>query len=1132
MKKKMVSYFSIWEKNKILLIMKLSTILMVLFTMNLSATGFGQFSFTTEGEKIRDVFQIIEKKSNYRFFYNDDFESFNEVVDLNVENQDINQVLDKLLATSDFAYKVFDNNLVVVSLKDYIRKQTNLQQNIVKGTVTDENDDPIPGATIVVKGTTTGVKSDINGNYSINVENAQSILQFSFIGYITEETEVGGLDEVDISLKLDVLRLEEVVVIGYGTVKKSDLTGSVIRVTGEDFKTQSMVQLSEMLTGTVAGFNATQGTSAAGGASMEIRGPKSLSAGSNPLIVLDGVIFNGNLRDINPNDIQSVDILKDASSAAVYGAKAASGVVLITTKKGKTGKPTINFSTKLGVTESNNKRKGLGPEEFIQFRSDYFRQAFPTINYDYYTNPDKLPSSMSTDQWRALGAAPLADNTQEWMSRLQFTSVEKANYVAGKTIDPYDYVFRKGIQQSYDLSISGGTEKATYYWSVGYNNNEGIIVGDQYSSIRSRLNADYTVNDWLNVGLNTVFSDRDESSLPASTTRFYEIDAYGQMFNEDGNLERLPNGQFTTNPLLDYYRTDLLSKTNNLFSNMFVNIKLPFGFNFKVSFQPGYQASKYLSFTTISEKLGGLASEIPFGERKESSSMNWMVDNLLTWKKEIGINSFDLTLLVNSEENKSWSSVMENRNFLPNQNLSYHALQFGDSPTISNYDTRSTGDALMARLNYTLLGRYLLTASVRRDGYSAFGMQNARANFPAIALAWIVSNENFFKVNLIDQLKLRLSWGVNGNRDIGIYSALARMQASAWFDGTSTRVGVNTSSLANYGLRWERTESSNLGLDITLLNNRINFSADAYDVKTTDLLMNRIIPAITGFSDITTNLGELGNQGIEMTLNTVNLSQSKFTWKSNIVFSLNRNKIIKLFGDIDSYTLLGKAQTGEVPDYTNGWFPGQAIDVVWDYKTIGIWQTDEATEAAKYGLSPGDFKILDVNADNIYEDVNDKQFIGHDAPQYRLGLRNDFTFLKNFTASIFVRADLGHIGSFSDAMNLDYGIYDRANKRTGPLPYWTEKNPNYEYPRLNPTSYGVFGGGIMIYKPRSFVRIQDFSLTYNLSSSVTKRLKLKSLQVFGSIRNLATFTKWPGWDPESGMSPMPRTYTFGLNLSL
>lgn len=983
--------------------------------------------------------------------------------------------------------------------------------------------------TILVKGSNIGTLSDLEGNYSISAPDEKSTLVFSFIGYTSQEIAVSNRREINIALETDVLRLEEVVVIGYGTAKKSDLTGSVMSVRAEDFRTQSMVQVSDMLTGTIAGFNADQGTTAAGGASLEIRGPKSLSAGTDPLIVLDGVIFDGSLRDINPNDIQSVDILKDASSAAVFGSKAAAGVVIITTTRGRLGKPVINFSTKLGMTESNNQRRGLGPEAYIKYRQDYFRQIFPNIDYNFYTHPGSLPGDLTIAEWRALSASPLDDDVQEWMARMRFYPEEQANYLEGETMDMYDEVFRKGIRQEYDLSISGGTNAATYYWSIGYNNNEGIRVGDQYSSIRSRLNADFTVTDWLNVGLNTQFSDRDESSVPA-TLSFYVNSPYGEMWDAEGNLKRYPHGH-SDNPLLAYYRTDLMNKTNSLFTNMYANIKLPLGFNFKVSFQPRYQTTKYLSFTNISEKLGGIANEIPSGERRESSTLDWMVDNLLTWKKEFGVHNFDLTLLANIEENQYWSTTQTNKNFSPNQQLGYHGLQYGDSPAITNNDTRSTGDALMARLNYTLMGRYLLTASVRQDGFSAFGTENPRAVFPAFAFAWVVSDENFFNSDLINRMKIRLSWGVNGNRDIGQYSALARTASSLRYDGTNTRVGVYNSSLANSGLRWERTSSFNAGLDIALLKNRIDLTADIYDMTTTDLLMNRILPRVTGFSSITANLGELGNKGFEMTVNTINVSNPKLSWKSNFVFSLNRNKIKKLFGDIGTYTLLGEERYGELPDFSNLWFPGEALDVVWDYDIVGIWQMDEAEEAAKYNMEPGDYKAVDVNNDNKYVNLEDKQFIGYDEPRFRLGLRNDISFLKNFTASFFLRAELGHIGAYSAALNTSWESNDRWNRNNGPVPYWTREEPNYEYPRLN-TNIAGFGGGLMIYKPRAYLRFQDLSLTYNLPSEFAKRIRLNNLQVFGSVRNLATISKWPGWDPESGMNPMPRIYTFGLSLSL
>lgn len=1013
----------------------------------------------------------------------------------------------------------------------FIPLWVNAQSQTVSGVVRTAADNlPLAGVTVQVKGTSNTTATDPKGYYLLRDISPTNSLLFSSIGFGSVTVAVKGRSEVNMGLQVEASSLDQVVVVGYGTRKKGDVTGAITQIDANAFKFQSTTQFTEMLAGTVAGFNSNQGTSAQGGASMEIRGRTSLSAGTSPLIVVDGAIFYGSILDINSNDIETINILKDASSAAIFGAKAASGVIIITTKKGRKGKPTINFSSKLGMTESYNERRGLGPQEYVRFRQDFFRQLFPTTNYNFYTHPNELPSNITIEQWRALSSTPaLADNTKEWMARLRFFPTEQENYLKGKTMDMYDEVFRKGIRQEYDLSTSGGNENSSYFWSLGYDNNEGIRVGDKFTSIRSRLNLDFKIADWLNVGMNAQFSDRNEGFVPASTN-FYVNSPYGQMFDSAGNLQRYPHGH-SDNPLLDHYRRSVLDKTNSLFGNLYADVKLPFGFKFRTSFQPFYQTHKDMSFTTINPTLGGVVNEVPSGWRSQSSTMNWMLDNILSWNKKIGVHDIDVTLLANVESNRYWSDSMANRNFTPNQELGFGGLQFGNSPQISINDTRSTGDALMARLNYTLLDRYLLTASIRRDGYSAFGLQNPRAVFPAFALGWVVSNEKFFNVDFINRMKVRASWGANGNRDIGIYSALARTGSNLWYDGTSVRVGVFNSSLANSALSWEKTTSLNFGVDVALMGNKIDFSADVYDKTTTNLLLNRILPRVTGFANITTNLGEVVNRGLEFSLNTKNINRSDFSWRSSFVFSLNRNKINKLFGNIGNYTLLGEKRTGDVPDFTNKWFPGYAVDAIWDYKVTGVWQLGEKGEAARYNMQPGDFKSVDVNGDGKYVDVEDKQFIGYTVPRSRLGLRNDFTFLKNFTASVFVRADLGQIGAYDVALNGGFESNDRWNRNVGPVPYWSADNPNNEYARLN-VNTGSYGGGLMIYKPRSFVRIQDVSLSYNLTSAAASRLRLNSLQFFGSIRNLATFTKWPGWDPEFGMSPMPRTFTIGLNCSL
>ncbi|MEX2403919.1 MAG: SusC/RagA family TonB-linked outer membrane protein [Balneolales bacterium] len=1011
------------------------------------------------------------------------------------------------------------------------------QSQTVEGTVSDaELGDVLPGVNIQVEGSNVGTTTDLDGEYSIEVEGPGSVLVFSFVGYTSEEVTVGDQDVIDVELEGDFAQLDEMVVVGYGTVQRSDLTGSVERQTAEDFESQNMTQLTDMLTGTIAGFSANQSGSPAGGSSLEVRGPTSLTAGTEPMVVLDGAVYNGSLLDINPSDIETVDILKDASSAAVYGAKAASGVILITTTRGEAGKPTINFSTRLGVTQPTHQRRPFSADEYVQFRSDWFRTVFPNQDYDYYTNPEGLPDGMSLDDWRNLSDSPLEDNTREYLRRLAFFPIEQENYINGRTTDWYDVVMRNGMRQNHDLSISGGSDDASYYWSMGYVNNEGLRVGEEFSTIRSRLNADYRVAEWLEVGLNAHFSDRNEDNVPASLG-FYANSPYGQVYDADGNLERLAHGH-TNNPLLENQLRTRDIKINSLFSNLFANISLPFGIEYQLSFQPRYEAMKHQEFRSTDVRFGGDPNQDQsLGFRERYNQFDWMVDNLLSWNEDFGVHNFDVTLLHSVEENREWFDRMENQNFAPGEQLGSHGLQFGDNPSIRTNDTRATGDALMARLNYTLMGKYLLTASVRRDGYSAFGQDEPRATFPAAAFAWQLGDEEFFDVDWVDQLKLRLSWGVNGNRDIGEYSSLAQLSSNLWYDGSSARVGVYNSSLANPGLRWEKTESINVGMDIHLLDNRVNLTLDAYDAATTDLLMDRRLPSFTGFNDVTTNLGELQNRGFEMTLRTRNVSSSSINWDTDFLFSLNRNKIVSLFGDTGDYTILGEERSGELPDYTNNWFIGEGIDAVWNYEFDGIWQEDEADEAADYGMRPGDIKAVDVNGDGEYTAQQDKQFIGHLQPRYRLGLRNEVSY-NNWTAAVFIRADLGHIGREPAALNPGEESNDRRGRHTGPIPYWTPENANNEYPRLE-VLVGGYGGGINVYRDRSFVRIQDVTLSYALPTSMAEQLQMRNLRIFASARNLATFTKWAHWDPESeepdtvpGTTPMPRTFTLGLSLSL
>ncbi|MDD4590477.1 MAG: SusC/RagA family TonB-linked outer membrane protein [Parabacteroides sp.] len=1014
------------------------------------------------------------------------------------------------------------------------------QETTVKGKVVSSDNQPLPGVTIVVKGTSAGTISDVDGNYVLpNIPN-DAILVFSFVGMHTQEIIVGNQRVINVVLEEEAIGLDEVIAIGYGTVKRSDLTGSVSRIGSDQISKLAATQITESLSGTVAGLYSTQGSTAAGGGSMEIRGPSSISAIASPLVVLDGVVYPGSLKDINSNDIESIDVLKDASSAAIFGSRAAAGVIIVTSKRGRSGKPTINLTTRVGISEptKNVYPYGMGPNDnpmdyFNMQRDNLWQRSNGNLPYYYYWRPEDLPDNISMSEWLGYVENPHSDPLTEWFNRMNIWPIERENYLAGKTTNFYDLVIGTGLRQDYNVSVSGATENINYYWSLGYQNNEGIVKGDQFSAMRSRINLDLKITDWLKVGTNTQFSYRDEGGVQTNLRELAYMSPYGSMWEDDGSVRWYPNDYSAArNPLLNYYGTDQMLDINSLFSIVYAEFKLPFGITYRVSYQPNISITKEANYYSTNTFTGKTTYTGGYGYRYHTNTFEWMFDNLIKWNGSFGVHDFDVTLLANAEKANSWNSRLYANNFSPNENLTFHALQFGANQSLTSNDTQSTGDALMARLNYTLLDKYLLTASVRRDGYSAFGQLNPRATFPAFAFAWRISEESFYPQNsLMNRLKMRLSWGENGNREIGAYSALAQMGSRRYYTGSAVQTGVYNTTLANPNLRWERTESFNIGLDVGLLNNRIDITVDMYDATTGDLLLNRQLPKITGFESIMSNLGRLGNRGIEATINTVNINRPDFSWNTSLVFSINRNKIKELWGDQGDFKLLNSEQNGELPDFQNKWFPGQALDVVWDYDRLAIWQLDEAEEAAKYLLEPGDYKVADVNGDFALTNFEDKKFIGFTKPRHRWGLTNDFTFFKNLTASIFIRADLGHIRAMPVTNSKD--TYDRRNDWN--WGHWSPENPDSEFAKIDyPDNLSRYGGGIGIYKPTGFIRVQDINISYNVPDNVLhKLLSIQSMRVSISGRNALTFTNWPGFDPETGATtPLPRSVTFGIDITL
>ena len=607
----------------------------------------------------------------------------------------------------------------------------------VEGNIlTREGTNAISNVSVTVKGSKNGTTTDDKGHFRLQGVPSNGTLIFSSVGYGEQSVAVNGRTKIDISLTAaEGPKLDEVVVVGYGTRTKKDVTGAVSQIKVTQLENENPQSVADALRGNIAGLSISQTNSASakGGGDLLVRGKSSVNAGTSPLIVLDGVIYPGQLSDINPNDIATIDVLKDASSAAVFGAKAASGVVLISTKRGTSGaKPTISFNTNIGWGELARDQPLFDGPGFVAWRQDVLRSTNVTAPQYRYNDPRVLPSGVTVDSWRE---GQTGDSITVWLNRLKMFPVEIANYKAGKTTNWYDQMFHKGLRQDHTLSISNRNDKVSYYMSMNYTNNQGVILGDAFKTFRMRINLEAKAAKFMTVGVNMQFADRDESQVPVDWPQMVNASPYGEKYRADGvTLRDSPNDDVgnNLNPFQGYVYTTRLQKTNTLFGSLYAKGDLPLGFSYQVNFTPNFEFYRYFN--------GNSAKSFPFAAvkgsatRTDQTTYNWQIDNLLKWNKTFGEHQFDLTFLYNAEKFQSWRNQMDNQGFDPNDILSYHNIGAGIKPVITSDDQYSTGDALMGRLNYTFKQRYLLTASIRRDGYSAFGQGNPRATFPSVAL--------------------------------------------------------------------------------------------------------------------------------------------------------------------------------------------------------------------------------------------------------------------------------------------------------------------------------------------------------------------------------------------------------------
>jgi len=1027
----------------------------------------------------------------------------------------------------------------------------NLPPSTVTGKVTDSKNAPLEGVSVLVKGSNKGVTTNASGSFTLNNVPDNATLVFSYTGFASKEVAVKGQASVSVSLTEKVSDLNDVVVVGYGTATKKDLTGAVSQIKATTLENDNPRSVGDILRGNAPGVDvAFDGSTKGSTPKIEIRGRGSLTASTSPLIVLDGVIYTGGMEDINPNDIATLDILKDASAAAVFGARSANGVILITTKKGKIGKAQITFNDNIGLNKVERKPHLLTGPEFLDFRGQavwamngFDSTSKPGVQYKFQ-NPATLPSSLSVAAWQALDAST-GDPVVTWLTRLKLKAIEITNYQAGKVLNWEQLIYNQNaLQHDHTISVSQRKEDYSYYFSIGYLENQGVTNGDKYKTLRSRLNVEATVAKYLTVGVNFQFAERDESSVPLSLSDVVHTTPYGSIYQDDGVTLRIsPNDDpgNNTNPFMGQYYTQRLYKYDDFFAQLSLKGKLPYGFSYSVNFSPRFDLVREYNYQSALNPV--IIGQKGIIDRRNQTQLAWNLDNILRWNGKFGKHTIEATFLVNAEKFQQYNQTSHGENLQPNGNLGYDAIQSATAAVRTSTDDQyETGDALMGRLAYNYNQRYFLTATFRRDGYSAFGQQNPRANFPSLGVAWALSEERFMKQTSrwLDYAKLRVSYGQNGNRSIGRYAALSNLGSSTYVfvpsgGGTPYNVAqVYSNNLANPQLKWERNASIDLGLDYSILKGIVSGAIEYYTRNTKDLLVNRSLPSITGFGSILANLGEVQNKGLEISVNTRNMKKTNFEWTSTFGFWFNRNKIIHLYGATPDFDATGKQiGSSEKDDLTNGWFIGHSITEKFDYKTVGVWQLSEAATAKTYGYKPGDFKVQDTNGDGVLTQA-DKQFLGDYAPKWEWSMRNEFKIYKDFDLSFTVNSKIGQVYNYNEAKNVDL-FYDRSNFYQ--RPFWTPTNPINDYAAINSNA-----GNFNVYRSASFVRLSSIAFAYTLPANMTNKMKFQSIKAYINVTNAFVISPWKYFDPEykgtdpvnnpANASPVPLTINFGLNVVL
>jgi TonB-linked SusC/RagA family outer membrane protein len=1152
---------------------------------------------------IKEALREIERQTRYNFVINENrIKAVLKTITISIKEESIVSVLDQILKGTDITYKIRKNHITLIppshqqsaiislgdsngpyfamsndsdrTLEDYLE---NTPAFIVNGTVKDDKNIGIPGVNVLVKGTSSGTVTDSKGDFSLEVPSSESVLIFSFIGYVSQEVPVNGMTTLNIQMKSDTRTLSEVVIVGYGTQRKSDLTGSVGSVKAEEIQERQLPSVTQALAGRIAGVAVNVNSGRPGGQSnVRIRGSSSISTSNNPLYVVDGVIMpvgtqtdgsyalNNAIDNINPSDIERIEVLKDASATAIYGARGANGVILVTTKRGSTTGGKVTYDMQLSVpTIGPNRVKMLNAQEFLdveQLGWDNMKIYDP--NGWNQAGNGGIGTHSSGRQNPAAARAALGPSAGVY-------ALFDAN---GNPLYDTDWLkesTQNKLSQNHQLSFTGGSPDNSYGVYLGYRDDNGLLLNSFLKRYSARFVMDSKIKSWLSVGGSLSYNNQQENIVDFGTGGLNSV----RMITEALPIlpVRYPDGSFSHNknysPSIEGGQNPVDQMTNNTYgvlsrttlANVYTNIKLMEGLEFRSTVGANIlerERNRYNGRPALETPTYVHPATARGTARLQSDRETfWSFENYLTYNKKLAnIHSFNAVLGTSIQETNMFMFQASARTFVSDffqTNNIGSAQDFAmDSPPIRSNRGRFAFNSYFGRVNYGLMDKYFVTVTGRIDGSSKFGTASKYALFPSTALAYRLSEEPFLKNNrIISNLKLRASYGATGNSEIDAYSSLTTFRVVSNVVSNNRILGIATNRLGNPDLQWEKTVQSDVGIEVGLLNDRVTLEADLYLRKTTDMLLAAPLPVTSGYGSIVRNVGSMQNKGLELTLNTENISNGDFSWRTTFNVAMNRNKILKL---ANPAPIFGVGN----PNFTNQTgviMEGQPVGSFWGLVRIGTWSTEEADQAAQFGVNtyrgsnkkllPGDVKYLDVNGDNAINDA-DRMIIGNGNPDAYGSIINNVRY-KSFDFTLDLQYSYGN-----DVLNMTmHSGEDRtglANSYRSVLDAWTPENQNTDIAAVRDARAGyVSNVDTRWLEDGSFLRGRNAIIGYNLPGALSERIHLSRVRISGSVQNFFLATKFSGNDPEvstytnpfaQGQTffdyPKPTTYMLGISVGL